>query len=292
MLNRERFTGAAEAGHNFISDQKNPVPMADFGDAGGITFRRSGGTESGADDGFENEGSGCLLRVSGEKGFKIIGARELALRKGPLERAVVAKARCDVAPLGEERLVRCATRHVAADGHGAESAAVVALAARHNARAIGLIFFEEILAGEFDGCFGGFRPAGSEIDSAVLEIGRSKSEEASGQFLGSGTMKLGSVGESELRGLRGHGGGDFGYTMPDVDDGSLAGGVEEFAAVLREEPAPFATDGDGKRFAKVARKKGGVAWHAGSLRDCSRPAQKGCECERGSVLGWRDFSQK
>ena len=54
------------------------------------------------------------------------------------------------------------------------------------------------LAREFDGGFGGFGTAGSEIDAAVCEIGRSKSEQARREFFGRGRMKLRGVDKSNL----------------------------------------------------------------------------------------------
>ena len=70
-------------------------------------------------------------------------------------------------------------------------------------------------------------------------------------------MKLRGVGKSNLRGLRGHGLGDGLDAVADVDDGGLAGSVEIFLAVGRDDPGTFAADGDGKRFFKIARKKSG-----------------------------------
>ena len=120
---------------------------------------------------------------------------------------------------------------------------MVALAAGEDAEAIWLIFFEMELAGEFERGFRGFGAAGSEIDAAAFEIGRSETEETGGEFLGGGIVKLRSVGEGELGGLLGHGAGDFGNAVSDVHDGSTAGGVEEFAVDRFERSDDYANPG-------------------------------------------------
>lgn len=74
VLNGERLAGAAEAGHDFIGDEKHVVPAADFGDADGVTVGRGGGAKSCADDRLENKSGGRVRIVSGEKSFEIIGA--------------------------------------------------------------------------------------------------------------------------------------------------------------------------------------------------------------------------
>lgn len=175
-----------------------------------------------------------------------------------------------MSPLGQQRRVRGAAGHIAADGHRAKRSAMITLAAREDAEASGLAAFEVKLARELDGGFRGFRAAGSEIDAAILEIGRREREEACGEFLRRGRMELRSMGKGELRGLLGHGAADFRDAVADVNDGGLAGGVQEPAAVGGEKPGAFAANSDGKGFAKIARKKRRVWWHACSLSDCSR----------------------
>jgi hypothetical protein len=56
--------------------------------------------------------------------------------------------------------------------------------------------------------------------------------------------------------LFGHGAADFGDTVADTDDGSLAGGIEIAAPVGVYDPTTFAADRYGILFAKVARKQG------------------------------------
>ena len=84
-----------------------------------------------------------------------------------------------MSPFGKERLIRGAASDVAADGHGAEGAAVVTLTARDDAIATRLATFEMKLSGELNGGFRTFRTAQSEIDaSAVAKVWRGESEEA------------------------------------------------------------------------------------------------------------------
>ncbi len=61
--------------------------------------------------------------------LKIVGANQLALGKSFFERAVVTETGSDVAPFREERFIGRAAGDIAADGHRAEGAAVIALAA-------------------------------------------------------------------------------------------------------------------------------------------------------------------
>ena len=115
--------------------------------------------------------------------LKIVSANQLAFGKSFFERAVIAETGSDVPPFRDERFVGRAASDVATDGHRAESAAVIALAAGENAVAILLAAFEVKLAREFYRGFGGFGAAGSEIDAAtVTEIRRSQSEQALGEF--------------------------------------------------------------------------------------------------------------
>src|SRR5467141_3824961 len=164
--------------------------------------------------------------------LKIVSANQLAFGKSFFERAVIAETGSDVSPFRDERFVGRAARDVATDGHRAESAAVIALAAGENAVAILLAAFEVKLAREFYRGFGGFGAAGSEIDAAtVTEIRRSQSEQALGKFFRRRGMKLRSVRESDLRRLLGHGAADFGDSVTDTDNGGLAGRVKKAAAV-------------------------------------------------------------
>ena len=81
-------------------------------------------------------------------------------------------------------------------------------------------------------------------------------------------MELRGVGESNLRGLFGNGLRDFADAVANVDNGGLAGSVEIFLTVGRNDPGTFAADGDGKRFFEIAGKKSGKV--CGHNDNCSR----------------------
>src|SRR5260370_18679163 len=108
---------------------------------------------------------------------------DLALGKSFFERAVITKTRSDVPPFRSEWCVGRAPRDVAADGHRAQSAAVIALAARENAEAMLPAALKLKLARKFDRGFSGFRATGAETDAAPLtKIRRSHREQSSCQF--------------------------------------------------------------------------------------------------------------
>ncbi len=167
VLYGEGLSGAAHAAHDFVCDEEDAVVAADFCDALSVAFGRDSRAEGGADYRFEDEGSYVRGVSRVQKIIKIIRARDGAVGKVFVERAVVAEARCDVPPLGEQRLMRGAAGDVAADGHGAEGAAMIALAAGNNAIALALTAFEMKLSSELDGGFCGFGAAGGETDTAA-----------------------------------------------------------------------------------------------------------------------------
>jgi hypothetical protein len=176
---------------------------------------------------------------------------------------VIAETRGNVTPFGKERLVRCAASDIAADGHRAESAAVVALTARDDSIASRLFSFEMVLADQLDCGFRGFGASGSEIDAAgVAEIGRGECEQPRGEFFGGSGVELRRVSESDLRRLLRHGAADFGDAVTDADDRGLARGVEKVAAVGGMNPAAFATHGDGEGLMKISREETCVRRHA------------------------------
>src|ERR1700744_5131358 len=114
VLHREWLSRPAHAAHDLIGDEEDVVAAADFGDTSHVAVGRSGGTERGANDWLEDEGRDGLgvetvrsgRRVGGLKQrIEIVSASEIALRKFQFERAVVAKARSDMAPFGEQWLI-------------------------------------------------------------------------------------------------------------------------------------------------------------------------------------------
>ncbi len=222
MIHGEGFSGAAHAGHDFVCDEKNSAAAADFAEVFYIAFGWSCCAECGADYRFEDEGGDGRGIICGEERFEIVGAGNLAIGKSFVEGTVVAEAGRDVAPFRQKGLIRSAASDISADGHGAERAAVIALAARDDAKFLGCAGFEMELARKFDGGFSGFGTAGSEVDAAVCEIGRREGEEADGEFFGGGGVELRCVGKGDLGGLRGHGVGDRLDAVTDADDSGLA----------------------------------------------------------------------
>ena len=263
MLNGKGFSGAAHAGHDFVCDEKNSAVAADFGQASDVAVGRICCVKCGADYGFEDEGGDGRCIICGEQRFEIVGPCNLAIGKSFVEGTVVAEAGRDVAPFRQKRLIGSAAGNVAADGHGAERAAVIALAARDDAEFSWRAGFEMELARKFDSGFGGFGTARGEVDAAVCEIGRRESKKPSGEFFRGGGVELRCVGEGDLGGLRGHGVGDRLDAVTDADYSGLARGIEIFLAVRRKNPRAFAADGDGKRFSEVAgEESGGVCGHS------------------------------
>src|SRR5215475_11423218 len=122
---------------------------------------------------------------------------------------------------------------------------------------------------KFNGGFGGFGTAGSEVDAAVFEIQWRKGQKTRSESFGGARMKLCGVRKSDLRSLLGHGFCDFPDAVTDVDDGSLAGCVEEFSTIGGDNPGAFATNGDRKRLLEIAlEKRGRVSGHGAG--NCSR----------------------
>ena len=144
---------------------------------------------------------------------------------------MIAKAGRNVAPLGEKWLIRSAAGDVAADGHSAEGATVIALPTGHDTKFLRRARFEMKLAGEFDGGFGGFRAAGGEVDAAIPEILRREREKTSGKFFSRSRVELRGMCKGNLRSLSGHRVGNRLDSVTDVDDGGLAGSVEILLAV-------------------------------------------------------------
>src|SRR2546430_4616240 len=116
--------------------------------------------------------------------LKIVSARERALRKSFIKRAVVTETWSDVSPFGDEGLEGCAARGVSADGHRSEGAAMIALPARKNPIAFLLAIFKMKLARKFYGGF--FRlgaPRREKKAGTAAENPRRPREEARGQVV-------------------------------------------------------------------------------------------------------------
>lgn len=256
VLRGKRLAGAAHAAHDFIGDKKNAVFAADFRDAGGVAVDSGSGTEGGAHDGLEDECRYARGIVGGEECVQIISAGEIAFGIRFVERAVIAKARSDVAPFWNHGRVGSATRDISTDRHRAKSAAVVALFARDNAITSRLFELKKILAGKFQCSFRRFGTAGSEINpSTTLKITWSEGQDTSSEVFGGLTMKLRSVRKGNLIGLGSHGVANLLNAVTNVDNGGLAGSVEIAPASRIDNPATFTADGDGILPAEIAREQ-------------------------------------
>jgi len=95
---------------------------------------------------------------------------------------VTAEAGRDVAPVRKKVLIGRSASDVAADSHGAESAAVITLAARNDAELLWCSGFEMELARELDGGLGGFGTRRSEIDAAVAKLGGARASRRAASF--------------------------------------------------------------------------------------------------------------
>ena len=161
-----------------------------------------------------------------------------------------------MAPLRDHRRVGSATCDVSADSHRSKRAAVIALPARNNTIAPGLLAFEKILPRELDCGFRGLGTAGSKIDAAaVLKISWRKSQNARCKFFRRIRVKLRCVRKRDLAGLRGHCAADFLNAVSDADHSRLAGSVEIAAAYRIKNPAAFASHSDRILLTKIPREK-------------------------------------
>lgn len=164
---------------------------------------------------------------------------------------------------------------------------MVALIARYDAKALGLVGFQIVLPDQLDGGFSSFGTAACEVDAApIVEVLRRNGEEAGGKFFRRSRMKLRGMGESELRGLLGHGFANFPQAVTDADDGGLAGGVEKPAVIGGDDPTAFATNGYGKLSFEISGKKtaaGGRGHKNLRQRNCSRVRCAGRCVRRGKV---------
>ena len=187
---------------------------------------------------------------------------KLALWKDFFERTVIAEAWRDVSPFHDERFVRRAASYISADGHCPKSAAMIALPSRENPVAILLAAFHVKLARELYDGFGGFRAAGSEVDTAaVSKIRWSHREKARSKFFRRSSVKLRGVRESDLRRLLGHGPADFSDTVTDADNGGLPRGIEKSARVSSDDPAALPTNGNGIGLLEIAGEKSATRRH-------------------------------
>jgi hypothetical protein len=134
---------------------------------------------------------------------------------------------------------------------------MVALRAGYDAMTFLLTSFEPILAGEFQGRFGGFGTTGSEVDaSPIAHSLRRESKKAMGEFLGWFGMELRGVSVGELSSLFGHGAPNLGNAVANRHDCSSARGIEVTLASRGEDKTSFAAYGLRIRLQEISRKDG------------------------------------
>jgi len=148
---------------------------------------------------------------------------------------------------------------------------MIALPSRENPVAILLAAFHVKLARELYDGFGGFRAAGSEVDTAaVSKIRWSHREKARSKFFRRSSVKLRGVRESDLRRLLGHDSANFSDAVTDTDNGGLPRSVEEAAAVGRDDPATFPARGNRKGFLEITGESPLLVGMRCPGKDCTR----------------------
>src|SRR5579872_4993386 len=183
MLDREGLSRAPHAGHYFIGDEENSVALANIRDALHVTFGRREGAERGAGNGLKDESGDVDGTVAHEKALKLVGAIHIAFGILQPERAAIAKAGHDMAPLCDHWGERLATPDIARDVEGAERGAVIALVAADDTHAFLFAAFEPILARELDRSFRRFRAArGEKYAAALAHAFRRESKESFGEL--------------------------------------------------------------------------------------------------------------
>src|ERR1039458_9075046 len=100
-----------------------------------------------------------------------------------------------------------------------------------------------------------------EKTSATGEVFSGERQQFLGILFGDRGSELAGVNELELRGLFGHGGGNFGHAVSDEVDGSGAGEVEITVAVGVPYIDAFAADGRGEAFAEGPAENGRAGWN-------------------------------
>ena len=106
VLNREWFSRAAHAGHDFVGDQQNAAARQISAIRCDVAVRRNRSAERGADDRLENKGGDafCIVAVKETNPRSLAQSRPYSAMS--CRRAVIAETRRDVAPFGQHRLVR------------------------------------------------------------------------------------------------------------------------------------------------------------------------------------------
>ncbi len=166
VFDGEGSASPSHAGHDFVGDQQDVMTPADLGNPPHVTLRRNSRAQIRAHHRLENK-SGHAFGILPEQGFQFIGTGKITLREIQTQRTAPAKTGSDMPPLGKQRQIRCAARHVPAQRHRAQGAAVITLPAGDHAEPFGLSAFQMKLTGHLDSSFVGFRSAGGEPDASA-----------------------------------------------------------------------------------------------------------------------------
>ena len=144
---------------------------------------------------------------------------------------------------------------VAAGGERAERVAVVALAARDEVGALGLVDFDEVLAREFQCGLGAFRAGGAEIgvgQAAWFAIQHDVREVFGGLAAEGSGVGVGHRGR-----LLADGGGDALIAVAEAGDRGATGAVDDAGAIGEVQVDALASNGDGWGAAGAVEDAGG-----------------------------------
>ncbi len=137
---------------------------------------------------------------------------------------------------------------------------MITLLAAENLVARGLSDFDLILAREFQRGLDRLGSAAGEVDGAAAEVFSGEREQFFGVLFGDRGGELAGVNELQLRGLLGHGGGNFGHAVADEVDGGGSGEIEILVAVGVPDVDAFAANSGGEIFAEGSAENGGTGW--------------------------------
>jgi hypothetical protein len=151
VLHREWPAGPPYAAHDLVGDQQHVMVAADIGETLHVAIGRNSGAQRGAHNRLKDKcGHGVRLAAISEERLQLFRAGQAAFGIRELERAMTTETRSNVSPLRQQRLVRRTADQVPAYRHGAERAAMVALAPADHAKSLRLSVLEKKLARQLD----------------------------------------------------------------------------------------------------------------------------------------------
>ena len=152
LLPGMRRAGAAHAAHHLVEDQQRAVPVADLAHGAEIAFRRRHASGGRADHRLGDEGRDRVGAEPLEFGLQLGREPRDEIAVGfAVALFVIGEGRRHMAEGGrQQRRIGLAPPRIAAGGQRAERVAVIALAARDEARALRLAALDEILPRQLD----------------------------------------------------------------------------------------------------------------------------------------------